>query len=116
MSAFRNWNIRLKVLSVAALLGLFLVLSSAVGLYVTNQLTEELNSLHAKEMQQASLVNAIRTYTRGIEVSITTYLLAPLNQEQQSVLLKKAEEYSQTRILQQSFLLPVLFQPEIKAG
>ena len=97
MSAFRNWNIRLKVLSVAGLLGLFLLLSSAVGLYVTNQLTEELESLHKNEMQQASLVNAIRTYTRGIEVSVTTYLLAPLNQEQQAVLLKKAEEYSQTR-------------------
>ena len=112
MSAFRNWNIRLKVLSVAALLGLFLVLSSAVGLYVTNQLTEELNSLHAKEMQQASLVNAIRTYTRGIEVSSTTYLLAPLNQEQQTDLLKKAEKYSQTRTELISRLEKVDLSPE----
>ena len=92
MSAFRNWNIRLKVLSVAGLLGLFLLLSSAVGLYVTNQLTDELESLHKNEMQQASLVNAIRTYTRGIEVSVTTYLLAPLNADQQKELLKKAKK------------------------
>lgn len=112
MSSFKNWSIRLKVLSVAGLLGLFLLLSSAVGLYVTNQLTEELESLHKNEMQQASLVNAIRTYTRGIEVSVTTYLLAPLTPEQQNALLKKVEEYTQTRTELLSRLEKVTLSPE----
>lgn len=92
-----NMSVRKKIAVLACTLGFFLLLTLAGGFHAIATLDTELKALHKNELQQARLVNAGRTYIRGIEGDILQLLLAPNSPAEQTALRQEIAEYESER-------------------
>lgn len=92
-----NVSVRKKIALLSCTLGFFLLLTLAGGFHAIVTLDTELKSLHKNELQQARLVNAGRTYIRGIEGDMLQLLLAPISPAEQTALRQEITAYEGER-------------------
>ena len=92
-----NMSVRKKIAVLACTLGFFLLLALAAGFHSIATLDAELKSLHKNELAQARLVNAGRTYIRGIESDMLQLLLAANTAAEQTALRRQINEYENER-------------------
>lgn len=86
MGWFRNWKIKMKILSLVVLMALFIVTVGSVGYYYNLKAKTEMTSLYSDSLMSVEYINDARAQSRAGESAFFHYLMTQDQTSQQKLL------------------------------